>query len=139
MKDHKNPRIIIVGAGFSGIGLAFKLQEAGFTNLKIFERGEGIGGTWWFNTYPGIMVDVPADLYSYSFAPKADWSQQFAPGEEIQNYIEDCANKFDVKKYITFNTEIINSVFNEKNHEWVVTTDAGQNSYAILLFLLLGG
>ena len=101
MQNTVNPRIIIVGAGFSGVGLAIKLQQAGFTNLKIFERGSAVGGTWWFNTYPGIAVDIPTPLYSYSFALKPDWSHQFSPGSEIQEYIEDCADKYDVKKYIS--------------------------------------
>lgn len=138
VKDYKNPRIIIVGAGFSGIGFAIRLQQAGFTNIKIFERGNGIGGVWWFNTYPGIAVDLPAVLYSYSFEPKPDWSKRFAPGSEIQQYIEYCAEKYNVRKCIQFNKDVVNPRFNEQTNEWIVNTTDGEEYVADFLISARG-
>lgn len=118
MKDTKNPRIVILGAGIGGIGMAIKLNRAGFTNIKIIERGNRIGGTWWFNRYPGLAIDIASPIYSYSFEPYPEWSREFASREEIQQYIEHCANKYDVMKLVQFNTELERAVFNEATFEW---------------------
>ena len=67
--------VAIVGSGFSGLGMAVKLREAGIEDFVVLERGDAVGGTWWFNTYPGCGCDVPSHLYSFSFAPNPDWSR----------------------------------------------------------------
>jgi cation diffusion facilitator CzcD-associated flavoprotein CzcO len=118
MKDVMNPRIIILGAGLGGIGTAIKLQWSGFTNLKIIERGPSVGGTWWFNRYPGLAVDIASPLYSYEFEPNPNWSREFAPREELQQYAQHCANKYDVMKYVQFHSELEKAVFNERTNEW---------------------
>ena len=104
-------RFVIIGAGMAGILAAIKLREAGFDNLVIYEKNEGIGGTWYENTYPGLACDVPSHLYSYSFAPNPEWSQQFSPGAEIRKYFEDVARQFEVDSLVRFNTEITSCEF----------------------------
>ena len=75
---------IIVGAGFSGIGTAIELDKAGLGDYLIVEAGEEPGGTWYWNTYPGIAVDIPSFSYQFSFEQSADWSRTYAPGRELK-------------------------------------------------------
>ena len=82
---------VIVGAGFSGVCLGIRLVRLGIRSFEILEKNDGLGGSWWDNDYPGAACDVPSLLYSYSFAPKHDWSRVFSPREEIRRYIADCA------------------------------------------------
>ena len=74
---------LIIGAGFSGLGAAIRLKQAGYTDMVILERADDVGGTWRDNTYPGCRCDVQSNLYSYSFAPKADWSETFPSQPEL--------------------------------------------------------
>src|SRR5918997_1130008 len=80
--------VAIVGAGFSGIGLAVNLRRAGVEDFVVLERGAGVGGTWHYNTYPGCACDVPSNLYSFSFAPNPDWSRTYSRQPEIRSYLE---------------------------------------------------
>ena len=103
--------IIILGAGISGICMAIKLKRAGIDSFKIFEKSSGLGGTWFDNTYPGCACDVPSHFYSYSFELKANWSRVYSGSHEIREYLEYCANKYDVFSHIEFNTEIKSATF----------------------------
>ena len=82
-----------MGGGFGGIGAAVMLSREGYDDVTVFERGDRIGGVWNFNTYPGIACDVPSHLYEFSFAPNPNWSRRYAPGAEIQAYMEDVARR----------------------------------------------
>ncbi|MEL6982921.1 MAG: FAD-dependent oxidoreductase, partial [Actinomycetota bacterium] len=77
--------VVVIGAGLSGICAAIKLQEAGITNIRIFEKASDVGGTWRDNRYPGVACDVPSPLYSYSCAPHPDWSRWAAPVESSRS------------------------------------------------------
>src|SRR3954464_15107148 len=92
--------IAIIGSGFSGLGMAIKLKEAGFDDLVLFERGGDVGGTWWFNTYPGCQCDIPSHLYSFSFALNPDWTRTYSKQAEIQRYLRDVAERFDVVRHV---------------------------------------
>ena len=81
-------RVAIVGAGFGGIGLAVLLKKAGFTAITVFERGSAVGGTWRDNSYLGAACDVQSHLYSFSFAPRAEWSQRYSGQAEILDYLQ---------------------------------------------------
>eukprot|EP01031_Cornospumella_fuschlensis_P002486 gene2486-3108_t len=82
--QHPAPlRVLIIGAGFGGLGLAIRLQQCGIEDFLILEKADDLGGTWRDNTYPGAACDVPSHLYSFSFEPKLDWSRKFAPQAEI--------------------------------------------------------
>jgi cation diffusion facilitator CzcD-associated flavoprotein CzcO len=99
-------RVLIVGAGMSGILSAIKLREAGFADVVIYEKADRLGGTWRENTYPGIACDVPSHFYSYSFAPNPDWSHLFSPGDEIQRYFEAVAHRYGIDALIRTGKEI---------------------------------
>jgi cation diffusion facilitator CzcD-associated flavoprotein CzcO len=85
--DHQpDHEVIVVGAGFSGIGAAIGLRRAGFDDLLLLEDGDGVGGAWHWNTYPGVGVDIPSFSYQFSFATRSSWSRVYAPGRELKAY-----------------------------------------------------
>src|SRR3954453_3356183 len=94
MDDNPLPthvHVLIVGAGFGGLGMAIRLQDRGDRDFLVVERGHDVGGTWRDNTYPGATCDVPSQLYSYSFSPNRSWSRSFSPQPEIYDYLRDVA------------------------------------------------
>ncbi|MFE6922849.1 flavin-containing monooxygenase [Nocardia sp. NPDC057663] len=121
----RSPSVAIIGTGFSGIGAAIKLEQAGFENLTIFERADGIGGVWRHNTYPGAASDVPSFAYSYSFEPNPRWSRACAPQIEIQRYLEHCAAKHGLTEHLRFGTEIAGAVFDAERGKWTLETTQG--------------
>jgi cation diffusion facilitator CzcD-associated flavoprotein CzcO len=98
--------IVIVGAGFSGIGMAIKLRQAGFTDITILEQAASVGGTWRDNTYPGCACDIMSHLYSFSFYQNPNWSASHGSWDEIQKYLEDCVDHFGIRPLIRFSTEV---------------------------------
>ena len=115
--------VVIVGAGFSGLGMATRLQERGISYV-VLERAGSIGGTWRDNDYPGCACDVPSDLYSYSFAPKNTWSRTFAPQREILGYLHDVAARFGVVENVVCNAGVARAAFDGSH--WNVVTTSGQ-------------
>ena len=89
--------VAIIGAGFSGLGAAIKLRQAGRHDFVVLERAGEVGGTWEANRYPGCQCDVPSNLYSFSFAPNPDWSQTFALQPEIWRYLRRVADEFGLR------------------------------------------
>ncbi len=116
---------LIVGAGFSGIGAAINLDRAGLSDYLVVEAGDGVGGTWHWNTYPGIAVDIPSFSYQFSFEQSADWSRTYAPGRELKAYAEHCVDKYGIRSRIRFNTKVIAAEFDDENSVWRVQTDPG--------------
>jgi cation diffusion facilitator CzcD-associated flavoprotein CzcO len=116
---------VIVGAGFSGIGTAIKLDQVGLGDYLIIEAGDGVGGTWHWNTYPGIAVDIPSFAYQFSFEQRADWSRTYARGQELKAYAEHCADKYDIRSKIRFNTKVLAVEFDDERALWQVQTDPG--------------
>ncbi|WP_035366188.1 flavin-containing monooxygenase [Acinetobacter calcoaceticus] len=125
MTNTEKFQVVIIGAGFAGLGAAIKLQEAGFTDFVVLEKAHEIGGVWRANTYPGCACDVPSALYSYSFVPNPKWSRVFAPQQEIKEYIQDVAKKFDVEKYVRFGYEMLESAWDSQAKHWVINTNNG--------------
>jgi cation diffusion facilitator CzcD-associated flavoprotein CzcO len=117
--------ICIVGSGFSGLGMAIKLLEEGERDFVVLERGEDVGGTWHFNTYPGCGCDVPSHLYSFSFAPNPEWSQTYSLQPEIRAYLRRVADDFGVRPYVELNTTMTGATWDEDDERWVVETDRG--------------
>ncbi len=118
--------VLIVGAGFSGIAMAIRCREAGIGPLAIIEKGDGVGGTWRENTYPGAACDVPSHLYSLSFAPKADWSRMYAHQPEIEGYLRDVARSHGLLPLIRFGTTLTRAAWDEDRALWRVQTDRGE-------------
>src|SRR5918992_4572168 len=105
------PSVAVVGGGFGGIGAAVMLRREGYDDVTVFERGKRIGGVWNFNTYPGLACDVPSHLYEFSFAPNPNWSRRYAPGPEIQAYMEDIARRHGVLERVRLETEVERATF----------------------------
>jgi cation diffusion facilitator CzcD-associated flavoprotein CzcO len=99
-------RVIVIGAGMSGILSAIKLREAGLDEIVVYEKADRLGGTWRENTYPGLSCDVPSHFYSYSFALNPEWSHRFSPGPEILTYLEDVARRHGVARRIRYGKEV---------------------------------
>jgi len=118
--------VLVIGAGFSGIGAAVKLTEAGIDDFVVLEKAAVPGGTWRENTYPGCACDVMSTLYSFSFAPNPDWSRIYGTQPEIQDYLLDVAERFDVNRRIEFGTEALESRWDEPSKRWIVETNRGR-------------
>ncbi len=116
---------LIIGAGFSGLGTAIKLAEAGVDDFVILERGERVGGTWRDNTYPGAACDIPSLLYSFSFVQNPNWSRAYSPSDEICRHIEDLAERFDLTRRILFDTNVEGLSFDQREGVWTATTTGG--------------
>lgn len=117
--------VVIVGAGFSGIGLGIQLRKAGFTDFAILEAADDLGGVWHHNRYPGVAVDIPSTTYSYSYEPNPSWSRLFAPGDELAAYAKRCAAKYGVVNHIRLNTRVEAATYDERHHQWNVRTGRG--------------
>jgi cation diffusion facilitator CzcD-associated flavoprotein CzcO len=127
------PSVAIIGAGFSGIGTAIKLKEAGVRDVALFDRGERVGGTWRENTYPGAACDVPSHLYSFSFEPRADWSRRFPPQHEVLEYLEHCVRKYGLEPFLRLGTEVTRAAFDEERRAWRIETGDGATHEADVL------
>ena len=123
--------VAIVGAGFAGIGLAIRLQRAGRTDFTVFERAAAVGGTWRDNTYPGVACDIPAHLYSLSFASNPDWTSVFAQGHEIRDYLERAAD--EVRPRIRLNTPVLDMAWDDDRELWMLDTPAGARTARVLV------
>jgi cyclohexanone monooxygenase len=116
---------VVVGAGFSGIGTAIKLDKAGLSDYLVIEAGDGPGGTWYWNTYPGIAVDIPSFSYQFSFEQSPNWSRTYAPGHELKAYAEHCVDKYGLRSKIRFNTKVLGARFDDDDNLWRVELDTG--------------
>jgi len=125
----KNVDVVVVGAGFSGLYLLYRLRKAGFST-RVFERGGGVGGTWYWNRYPGARCDVESLQYSYSFDEQLQqdwhWPEKFSAQPDILAYANYVADRFDLKKDIEFNVVVKGSWFDENSNRWKITTNTGE-------------
>src|SRR4249919_732140 len=119
-KTPEHVRVLVIGAGFAGLGTAIKLDEAGQTDFLVVDKGDTVGGTWRDNTYPGAACDVPSQLYSFSFAPNPDWSMSFSPQPEIQAYIRKVAERSGVLDRFRFHTALESAAWDEATQSWRV-------------------
>lgn len=117
----EDKQAIIIGAGFSGLNAAIQLRELGI-NIKILEKDERLGGTWWQNQYPGVACDIPSHLYSLSAFQNPSWSKSYSGGAEILSYMEDMATKLDLYKLIQFNEKVERMEWLEDKQKWKVKT-----------------
>lgn len=129
---------VIVGAGFAGIGSAIQLKKLGYDNIAILDREEDLGGVWHVNHYPGLAVDLPSPTYSYWFEPNPSWSRMYAPGAEIKAYAQNVADKYDVRRYMRFNTNVESARWDEDDKVWQVTIANGETLTARFLITATG-
>src|SRR3954452_16071889 len=99
-------RVVIIGAGFGGVGMAIELRRHGFHDVVILERGPELGGTWLYNDYPGAACDVPSLFYQYSFAQRTDWPRLCPERDEILAYLRRVARAYGVDRLVVPNTEV---------------------------------
>ena len=137
----ENVDAVIVGAGFSGLYLLHRLRKAGFST-RVFERGGDVGGTWYWNRYPGARCDVESLQYSYSFDEQLQqewhWPEKFSAQPDILAYANHVADRFDLKKDIEFNTEVIVGCFDEKSSSWKITTSKEEKVTARFFIMATG-
>ena len=117
--------VVIVGAGFGGLGAAVKLREAGITDVLLLERAEDVGGVWRDNAYPGAACDVQSHLYSFSFAPNPEWRRQFSSQPEIHAYLRDVARDYGLPDRIRFGHDVTALDWEEDRQCWSILTSAG--------------
>jgi cation diffusion facilitator CzcD-associated flavoprotein CzcO len=125
MKTVPDYETVIVGAGFSGIGTAIKLDQSGMGDYLVIEAGDGPGGTWHWNTYPGIAVDIPSFSYQFSFEKSPDWTRSYARGRELKAYAEHCVDKYGLRRKIRFGTKVLDVEFDDERDLWRISTDPG--------------
>lgn len=136
-KRGRTPTFAILGAGFSGMGMAIRLRQEGIETFTIYEKADEVGGTWRENRYPGVACDVPSHLYSFSFAPNPNWSRRFSPGAEIFDYLKDCAEKYDLYRSIQFGKCVKSLRYN--GQQWEITFADGALVKADYVISGLGG
>lgn len=120
-----NPSVGVIGAGPGGLALGIFLRRAGFRDFTIFDREDGVGGTWRINTYPGLACDVKSHLYSFSFEKNANWSRLWSRQAEILAYFERCAEKYRLGAHLALETEICSAQWDTETRTWRLTTSAG--------------
>ncbi|KAG0299717.1 hypothetical protein BGZ98_009818 [Dissophora globulifera] len=120
-KDGTTPVVAIIGAGFSGLCAAIRLQtQLNLKTFEVFELEPDLGGTWWSNTYPGAACDVASINYQFSFEPNYDWSHRFSPQAEIWAYMHRVAKKYNLYEKIRFRTEVTHVEWNGDRHKWII-------------------
>lgn len=131
------PRIAILGAGFSGMGMAIELKKRGFDNFTIYEKAADFGGTWRENTYPGVACDVPSHLYSFSYEPNPRWTKRYSPGGEIWDYMRGVARKYDLYARASFGKKITH--IRHDGARWRIDFADGAHAEADVVISALGG
>lgn len=129
-------RIAIIGAGFGGVAVAAELLKAGFTDIVLLEKADRIGGVWRDNTYPGCACDIPAPLYSYSFAPNPDWSRRYPPHHEILAYLQRCTSDLGVAPLVRLGAEVASAAWD--GSRWTITLTGGEALQADVLVPAVG-
>src|SRR5258706_1998806 len=133
--------VVIVGAGFSGLYALHRLRALGFST-RVYEAGDGVGGTWFWNRYPGARVDIESMEYSYSFSPELadewEWSERYASQPELLRYLNHVADRFDLRPDIQLNTRVTAARFDEASMRWDLTTSTGESISAKFCVMATG-
>lgn len=133
--------VAIVGAGFAGLYMLHRLRGSGFS-ARVYEQAEGVGGTWYWNRYPGARCDIESMQYSFQFDPRLEqeweWTERYAAQPEILRYAEHVADRFDLRRDIAFDTRVVSAVFDERADAWTVETDRGERAVARFCIMATG-
>src|ERR1700676_2251 len=140
-KDHRDLDVLIVGAGFAGLYMLHRPLGLDLS-AHVLEAGGGLGGTWYWNRYPGARCDVESMQYSYSFSNELqqewEWSERYAPQPEILNYANHVADRFNLRPDIQLDTRVERAAYDELTHGWSVTTSDGKTVAANYVVLATG-
>lgn len=134
----QNYDVIVVGAGFGGIGAGIELKRLGFENFVLLDRLDDLGGTWYVNHYPGLACDVPTTTYSYFFEPNPNWTRLYSTGPEIKRYADHVADKYDIRRHIRFNSTVEGARWDEDAQLWRVALADGDTLSARFLITATG-
>ena len=133
--------VVIVGAGFAGMYLLKLMRDNGFEAV-VLEQGEGVGGTWYWNRYPGARCDIESMQYSHKYLPELEqdwnWTERYAPQPEILDYANEIANRLDLRRDICFGRQVVNAKYNETDHEWMLHCDTGETVRASFFIMATG-
>ncbi len=132
------PRIVIIGAGFGGLGTAAELLRHGFTEVTVLEKADDIGGVWRDNTYPNAACDVPSNLYSWSFARNPDWGHRYSRQAEILDYIHRVARELGIRDLVRTGVEVTGAAYDDATTTWRIETDTGETLTADFLVAAVG-
>jgi cyclohexanone monooxygenase len=139
--DHENYDAVIVGAGLAGLYQLYRLRELGL-RAHIIEAGDGVGGTWYWNRYPGARCDVQSLSYSYSFSPELEqdweWTEKYPTQPEILRYLNHVADRFDLRRDITFSTRVLRAQYDDAAARWTLGTDSGTTLTAQFVIMATG-
>ncbi|MCW2755596.1 MAG: Cyclohexanone monooxygenase [Marmoricola sp.] len=133
-----SPRIVIIGAGFGGIGTAIELASHGFDDVTVLEKGDHPGGVWRDNTYPNAACDVPSSLYSWSFAPNPEWARRYAGQADILDYIDRVIDEHGLRSLIRTGVEVTAAAYDDASATWHVETSTGESFDAEFLVSAVG-
>lgn len=133
--DHE---IVVIGAGLGGVGAAIALRRADLENFVILERSEDVGGTWFNNRYPDVAVDIPGIVYQFSFEKNPDWSRTFPKGAEVKAYVDALADKYNLRPHLRLGVEVMERVWDEENHLWLLGLADGKVTSARFVITALG-
>ncbi|WP_406396468.1 flavin-containing monooxygenase [Streptomyces sp. NBC_00887] len=132
---------VVVGAGFAGLYQLHRLDGLGL-RVRVFEAGDDVGGTWYWNRYPGARCDIESMAYSYSFSPELEqewqWSERYATQPELLSYIRHVVERFDLRRHITFGAAVTRALYDRHTHTWTVTTDSGEEVTARFVIMATG-
>ena len=146
-QDERRPEVgavfdaVIVGAGFAGLYMLHRLRGLGFT-ARVYEAGGGVGGTWYWNRYPGARCDVESMQYSFSFSEELDqqwdWLEKYAPQPEILAYANHVTDRFELRQHIRFDTRVATASFDEAAKCWRIETNRGDKVSAKFCIMAVG-
>src|SRR5579884_79142 len=121
--------VVVIGAGFAGLYALYRLRDELGLSTRVYEAGAGVGGTWYWNRYPGARCDTPSVHYSYSFSPDLEqeweWPEKYPTQPEILRYLNHVADRFDLRRDIQFNTRVVSAVYDNVTNRWMIQTDQG--------------
>ncbi|RSM89483.1 NAD(P)/FAD-dependent oxidoreductase [Kibdelosporangium aridum] len=118
MGERYETGVVVVGTGFSGLGMAIQLKKAGRSDFVVLEKAQDVGGTWRDNTYPGCACDIQSHMYSFSFEQNPDWTRSFSPQPEIWDYLRRVTEKYDVRQHIRFGVEMVGAHWDAEESRW---------------------
>ncbi len=131
--DGRHLRVVVVGAGFSGLSMAWRLREQGEEDFVVLERAGSVGGVWRDNTYPGAACDVPSHLYSLSFAQNPEWDRSFSGGGQIKGYLEGVVRERGLGPWLRLGEELLDAIWDDDAGLWRITTTRGRMSADVLV------